>query len=80
MHVNDFKKQSGMRQTGTAQRAQDQGCTRDRRSIFDGFKSQSGMKIVDLTIYYCTKCGLPSPVKLPTKCPAGGYHVWAKSM
>jgi len=45
------------------------------------FKNLSGMKIQNgLTIYYCTKCGMPSIVKLPTKCPQGGFHVWAKSM
>ena len=65
---------------GMNQITQEQNGMRPQRSIFDGFKSQSGMKIQNLTIYYCTKCGLPSPVKLPTKCPAGGFHVWAKAM
>lgn len=64
MHINDFKKQNEMNQSGTKS---------------PDFKSQSGIKIVGLSIYYCTKCGLPSPIKLPTKCPQGGFHVWAKA-
>lgn len=62
MHINDFKKQIGMNQ--------------GKMKIND-FKSQSGMKIRnDFFKVYCTKCGMLSPARVPTKCPMGGFHLW----
>ena len=80
MHINDFKKQNGTNQNGmkTNDLKKQNGMNQSDMKTND-FKSQSGMKIVGLSLYYCTKCGLPSPVKLPTKCPAGGFHIWAKA-
>ena len=80
MHINDFKKQNEMNQNGTkANDFKNQNGMNHSVMKANGFNGQSGMKIVGLSIYYCTKCGMPSPVKLPTKCPAGGFHVWAKA-
>ena len=80
MHINDFKKQNEMSQNGMKTNNFKKQIEMNQSAMkTNDFKSQSGMKIVGLSLYYCTKCGLPSPVKLPTKCPAGGFHIWAKA-
>ena len=78
MHINDFKKQNKMRQIGMNQSDQNHNGLREQPSSLDGFKSQSGMRIVGLSMYHCTKCGMLSPWKLPTKCSMGGFHIWMK--
>ena len=81
MNINDFKrKQSTQKTDGFNDLCSELKATPiNQRMEITGFSGQSGMKIQnELTIYYCTKCGMQSLIKMPTKCPQGGFHIWAK--
>ena len=79
MHINDFKKQNGRNQSDMKTNDfKTQESMNQSNMNPSGFMSQSGMKIRnDFFKVYCTKCGVMSPARIPTKCPMGGFHIWA---